>query len=142
MGSDINKIKKGKKMKEKKQLIYYIIEQVLLFSCLLLSTFMFVKTTGNLLIYYIWANLIAIICMKIPPPENKILNLLYYTIIQPIGIIYFNFKSSFLIRPVKMLIMIIINIIITTVLVAAGWFVTATAYLVTSIITYNTYEDK
>lgn len=129
-------------MKEKKQLIYYIIEQVLLICCLLLSTFMFVKTTGNLLIYYIWANLIALICIKIPPAQNKIFNLFYNTIIQPIGIIYFNFKSSFLIRPVPAIVMIIINIIITTILVAAGWFVTATAYLIYSIITHNTYEEK
>ncbi len=129
-------------MKKNKQLIYYIIEQVLLISCLLLSTFMFVKTTGNLLIYYIWANLIAILCTKIPPPENKIFNLIYNTIIRPIDIIYFNYKSSFSTRPVPVLVMVIINIIITTILVAAGWFVTATAYLITSIIIHNTYEDK
>lgn len=127
-------------MKKNKPLIYYTIEQVLVFCCIFASTFVFVKTTSNLLIYYVWANLIAVICLKIMPTENKIFNMIYYNIIQPIGHIYNNYRS-FSTRPIFMSlkIIVIVNIIITTILVAAGWFVTATAYLITSVITYKTY---
>ena len=68
-----------------KDKVFYTIEQFLMFTFLISSTFLFVKVTTNLLEYYIWVNLIAVLCCIFTEPNNEKLKTIWIYIIAPIS---------------------------------------------------------
>ena len=123
---------------------WWFIETTIVCGLILLSTFMFVKATSNLLIYWIWFNLIAVCFCTITEPKNKILKTIWFYLITPVGKAYQNYKLDKEL-PIPKKISITIDIVFIIILVAAGWFVSATAYLITVIVSnkiYNKIEDR
>ena len=122
-----------------KDKVFYTIEQFLMFTFLISSTFLFVKVTTNLLEYYIWVNLIAVLCCIFTEPNNEKLKTIWIYIIAPISKIYHNYKLG-TDKPTSKKLRIGINIFFILIMVAASWFATASAYLLTLIITDRIYD--